>query len=368
MDELMGLVRPAIREMTPYSSARTEGSQIAMRVRLDANESPYPPYPGGVEQQELNRYPEGQPELLLDIFATFYGVPRESLLFSRGADEAIDLLVRGFCAEGKDQVLCTPPTFAMYRHSAQVQGVDVLEVPLTLPDFQLDVSGILRAHAGNPRTKLLFFCSPNNPTANLLNRADILYIATKLFGSAIVVVDELYLDYSNAESLADAIGKHPNIVVLRSMSKEYSLAGERFGITIAHPDIISVLGRMIAPYPLSQSAIRAVTHVMTSEGMVYAKAKIDMILSERARVARELGTRSATVRVFHSDANFLLVQVTDAPTLVGAMERNGIKIRDRSTLAGAENAVRISIGTPQENDAMLAVFDQFSAMSTVSHQ
>ncbi|AFU02682.1 histidinol-phosphate transaminase [Nocardia brasiliensis] len=367
MDELMGLVRTAIREMRPYSSAPTASSRITVRARLDANESPYPPFPGEVEQYGLNRYPEPRPELLLDVFTTLYGVPRDSLLFSRGTDEAIDLLVRGFCAEGQHKILCTPPTSALYRHAARVQGVDVLEVPLTPPDFQLDVPGILHTHAANPQATVLFFCSPNNPTANLLDRADILRVARTLLGKAIVVVDELYLDYSNAESLADSLTTHPNIVVLRSMSKGYSLAGARFGITIAHPDIISVLGRMIAPHPLSQSAIRAVARVLTPAGKDYTRANIDRVLSERARVARELRARSTTARIFHSDTNFLLVQVTDTPALLNAMERNGIKIRDCSTLVGIENSVRISIGTPEENNAMLAVFDRFDPESTVSH-
>jgi histidinol-phosphate aminotransferase len=360
MDEIMRLVRPAIAQMTPYSSARTEGRQIAMRVRLDANESPYPPYPGGVGQLELNRYPEGQPEELLATFANFYGVPRDWLLFTRGADEAIDLLVRGFCAEGHDAILQTPPTFAMYLHSAQVQGVDVVDVPLTAGDFQLDVSAVLAAHAANPHIKLLFFCSPNNPTANLLDRDDILRIADALLGKAIIVVDELYLDYSGADSLADAIGRQPNIVVLRSMSKEYSLAGERFGITIAQPSVISVMGRMLAPYPLAQTAIRAVTQVMTTEGLIHAKANIVAILEERSRVSLSLTTCRAVIKVFPSDANFLLVQVDDARALVQTMEECGIKIRDRSAMLGIENSVRISIGTPEENNAMLSALEQYA--------
>jgi histidinol-phosphate aminotransferase len=361
MDEIMRLVRPAIARMTPYSSARTEGRQIAMRVRLDANESPYPPYPGGREQLELNRYPEGQPEDLLDTFANFYGVPPDWLLFTRGADEAIDLLVRGFCAEGHDAILQTPPTFAMYLHSAQVQGVDVVDVPLTPHDFQLDVGAVLTAHAANPHTKILFFCSPNNPTANLLDREDILRIANTVFGTAIVVVDELYLDYSGADSLADAVLNQPNLVVLRSMSKEYSLAGERFGITIAQPSVISVMGRMLAPYPLSQTAIRAVTQVMTTEGLIHAKANIAAILEERSRVSQALAMCPVVSKVFPSDANFLLVQVDDARALVHAMEGDGIKIRDRSALPGIENSVRISIGTTEENNAMLSALEHYAA-------
>src|ERR1700722_3741081 len=366
MDEIMQLVRPAITRMTPYSSARTEGRQIAMRVRLDANESPYPPYPGDARQLELNRYPEGQPEDLLDNFANFYGVPRDWLLFTRGADEAIDLLVRGFCTEGHDAILHTSPTFAMYLHSAQVQGVDVVDVPLTAHDFQLDVSAVFAAHTANPHTKILFFCSPNNPTANLLDRDGILRIANALFGKAIIVVDELYLYYSGAESLADAIARQPNIVVLRSMSKEYSLAGERFGITIAHPCVVSVMGRMLAPYPLTQTAIRAVTRVMTTEGLIHAKANIAAILEERSRVAQALSRCRAVAKAFPSDANLLLVQVDDARALVRTMEGRGIKIRDRSALPGIENSVRISIGTPEENNAMLSALEHYPDRTSAS--
>jgi histidinol-phosphate aminotransferase len=358
MDEVMRLVRPVIARTIPHSSARTDGRQIEMRVRLDANESPYLPYPGGEGQLELNRYPEGQPEHLLDIFADFYGVPRDWLLFSRGVEEAIDLLVRAFCGEGRDAVLQTPPTFRMYRHFAQVQGVDVVDVPLTPHAFQLDVPGVLAAHAAHPRTKILFFCSPNNPTANLLDRDDILQIANALFGQAIVVVDEVYLDYSDAESLADAIARQPNIVVLRSMSKGYSLAGERFGITIAHPCVISVLGSILAPYPLTQTAIRAVTQVMTAEGLIHAKANIAAVLEERTRVSQALAACPAVTKVFPSDANFLLVQVDDARTLIDAMEGCGIKICDQSALPGIENSLRISIGTPKQNNAMLSALEE----------
>jgi histidinol-phosphate aminotransferase len=172
MDEITRLARPAILAMTPYSSARTEGQQTDIRVYLDANENPYPPYPGTEDEVGLNRYPKGQPPHLQDVFSDHFGVDRERLLFSRGVDEAIDLLVRGFCTEGRDAIIVLPPTFAMYAHSAQVQGVDMLEVPLTPGVFQLDVDGILAAHAANPNAKLVFVCSPNNPTGHLLARDD----------------------------------------------------------------------------------------------------------------------------------------------------------------------------------------------------
>jgi histidinol-phosphate aminotransferase len=361
MDEIARLVRPAIAAMTPYSSARTTGKQTDVRIYLDANENPYPPYPGTPDMVGLNRYPEGQPSHLLDIFAEHLAVARESLLFTRGADEAIDLLVRGFCAEGSDAVILTPPTFAMYSHSAHVQGVEMIEVPLTPGDFQLDVDGVIQVQRDAPGAKLLFVCSPNNPTANLARREDVIALATALFGKALVVVDELYLDYAGVPSIADEIPVHPNIVALRSMSKEYSLAGERFGITVAHPDVISVLGRMLPPYPLSQTAIRAVSAVMTPQGLEYARDRIARILQERDRVAEALRESATVLHVFPSDANFLLVRVTDPKGLVAMMEEAGIKIRDRSSLAGAEGSVRIAIGTQAENDEMLAVVEAFAA-------
>jgi histidinol-phosphate aminotransferase len=360
VDEIIRLARPAILAMTPYSSARTEGRQRDIRIHLDANENPYPPYPGTEDLVGLNRYPAGQPPHLLDLFSDRLGVAGDHLLFSRGADEAIDLLVRGFCAEGRDAVILTPPTFAMYSHAAQVQGVEMLDVPLTAGDFQLDVDGIVAAHASAAGAKLVFVCSPNNPTGNLLARHDVLRLAGELFGNALVVVDEIYLDYSGAESLATAIGEHPNIVVLRSMSKEYSLAGERFGITIAHPAVIGILGRMLPPYPLARTTIQAVTAVMSPDGMRYAKARIQTIVDERERLAKAFAASPAVRRVFPSDANFLLIQVGRPRRLLAMMEDAGIKIRDRSTLPGAQGSVRISVGTPQENDEMLSVFERYA--------
>ncbi|MGW4843010.1 aminotransferase class I/II-fold pyridoxal phosphate-dependent enzyme [Nocardia brasiliensis] len=365
MDEIMRLVRPAVRDLAPFDSARTEESRSGARIRLDTNENPYPPYPATAAQRDLNRYPERQPRLLLEAFAEFYGVPRESLLLTRDVDEAVDLLVRGFCAEGRDAILQTRPTFASYPHAAWVQGVDVLEVPLRPSGFQLDLPGILAVHEANPRTKLMFFCSPNDPTANLLDRRDILQIATALFGKVIVVVDQRFLDYSGAESLATAIPAHPNLVVLRSMSTEYGLAGERFGIAVAHPDIIGVLGRILAPCPLSRNAIRAVAQIMTLLGVLRSAVNIGKVLTERSRVTRILVASPAVVRVFPSDANFVLVQVRDARGLVTMMARSGIKISDGSTFPTTPNAVRITIGTPDENNAMLAVLDQYADEPTM---
>ncbi len=358
MEEIISLVRPEIYAMKPYSSARTEGTPDA-RTLLDANENPYPPYPGTDDLIGLNRYPEPQPRRLLDRFSELYGVPREQLFLSRGADEAVDLLVRAFCCAGEDGIMITPPTFVMYETSAKIQGAAVHGVPLDEGgDFALDVDDMLAEQYGHPTTKLVFVCSPNNPTGNLMDRDDVIRLSGELLGRALVVVDELYVEYSRHPSLSREIKNHPNLVVLRSLSKEYSLAGERMGITIGHPEVTGVLRRVMAPYPLAVSAVRAVEAAVSPAGIEYGRRNIERILDERERVRSRLEASPAVKKIFPSDANFLLVQVHGAGELTKIMEGNGVKIRDRSRIV--DDAVRVSIGRPEENDVMLGVLDEYA--------
>jgi histidinol-phosphate aminotransferase len=361
MDQITSLARPDIFSMTPYSSARTEGGQDA-EILLDANENPFPPHPADGTVTGLNRYPEPQPAELRRLLAERYDCPIDHLFLSRGADEAIDLLVRAFCAAGRDGIMITSPTFAMYPIAARIQGAEIHDVPLLAPGdrhlrFRLDVPAMLACHTANPTIKLVFVCSPNNPTGSLMDRGDVLALADALWGRSLVVVDELYLDYSGAQSLATAIDRHPNLVVLRSLSKEYSLAGERIGATVAHPGTVGILLRVMAPYSLTASSIRTAVTALTPEGTDRGRANIATILAERGRVAEALGRFESVGRLFPSDANFLLVRVSAPAALVAAMEADGIKIRDRSSqVAGT---VRISIGTVEENDAMLAAFARY---------
>lgn len=343
--------------MKPYSSARTEGEQSA-RIYLDANENPYPPFPGGPGEEGLNRYPLPQPPALLGRFSEIYGVPAGQLFLSRGTDEAIDLLVRAFCAAGRDGILITPPSFVMYETAAEIQGASVCRVPLTPGSFQLDVDAMLAACAADPGIKLVFVCSPNNPTANLMDRADILRLADELRGRALVAVDELYVDYSGRPSLAADLPEHPNLVIFRSLSKEYSLAGERCGITVAHPETIGVLRRVMAPYPLPASAIRVIETAISPAGIAYGKANIERIRSERDRVSRALRSLPAVLEVFASDANFLLFRTEDPKRMCATLEEHGIKVRNRSDLV--EGGIRLSIGTPEENDELLASLTAYS--------
>jgi histidinol-phosphate aminotransferase len=361
MDELLRLARPDILAMKPYSSARKEGEQATMSVFLDANENPFAPYPATGWHVGLNRYPEPQPEHLLDVFAKHYGVAREEILITRGADEAIDLLVRAFCTAGNDSILVTPPTFGMYEIAARIQGAGIETVPLNKQDgFQLDVNGMLSACRGQSSIKLVFVCTPNNPTGNLMRRADIRRLCTELLGRALVVADEAYVEFSGCPSLSVEREAHPNLVVLRTLSKEYSLAGERCGVTIAHPDVVGLMGRILAPYPLTALAVRAVTEALTPGGVEAARANIRRLLGERNRVAAALAESPAVVRVHHSDTNYLLVETDEPKLLVCMMEQAGIKIRDRSTVPSIEGCVRISMGTPEQNQLMLEVFARYA--------
>jgi histidinol-phosphate aminotransferase len=358
-DWVKRLTRPDIWAMHPYSSARTEGTQDAT-VFLDANENPYPPYPATDAEAGLNRYPEPQPRALVERFAQLYGVAPEQVFLSRGADEAIDLLVRAFCAAGKDGVVTTPPSFVMYETAARIQNAHLHEVPLIRDvTFRLDVAGLLRTVRQRPGTKLVFVCSPNNPSGNLMGRGEILRLATELAGRALVVVDELYVDYSGAPSLAGELAEHDNLVVLRSLSKEYSLAGERCGVTLAHPEVVSVLRRIMAPYPLPRTVIRAVAAAISPDGIAHGRKNIARVLAERERVAAALAASPVIGHVYPSDANFLLARVVDGPGLVAALAARGVKIRDRGGVV--PGAVRISIGTPEENDALLAGLAAFEA-------
>jgi histidinol-phosphate aminotransferase len=350
VEDIVSLVRPEIYAMRPYTSARVEGDQSA-RIYLDANENPYPPFPGGPEQEGLNRYPEPQPVSLLGRFSEIYQLPAEQIFLSRGADESIDLLVRGFCAAGRDGILITPPTFVMYETAAEIQGARVCRVPLMSGSFQLDVDAMLAVCDADPRIKLVFVCSPNNPTTNVMERASVLRLAAELRGRAMVVVDELYVDYSGQPSLAREIADQPNLVVVRSLSKEYSLAGERCGITLGHPEVIGVLRRIMPPYPLTVTAIRAIDAVISPDGIAYGRRNIARIVAERDRVREALSQLPAVIDVFPSDTNFLLLRTEDPGRLCVAMAEQGIKLRDRSRLI--DGAVRVSIGTPSENDELL---------------
>jgi histidinol-phosphate aminotransferase len=347
---VLQLVRPDILALSAYSSARKESK--GGRVWLDANENPQTP---SAAKPLLNRYPEPQPADLVAQLATLYGVAPAQVLVTRGSDEGIDLLLRTFCRAGQDAILITPPTYGMYVVAAGIQGARTITVPLVRErNFALDAAAVLKA--AGPEVKLVFLCSPNNPTGGLLDRTAVLSLVQALTARAVVVVDEAYVDFSGQPSLATEIAAHPNLVVLRTLSKAYGLAGARVGTTIADPAVIAVLQKVIAPYPVPAPVLAAALAALTPAGLAAARDSVATLVAERARLAAALPQLPAVRRVWPSDANYLLVEVADAAKAMTAGRVAGVIWRDRSK--DVSNCIRITVGTAEENNATLEVLSR----------
>lgn len=333
--------------------------QVPGSVRLNANEAPTALESSG--GTSLNRYPEVHPVRLQQRMAELFSVPAEQLLVTRGSSEAIDVLVRTFCRAYSDNLIAATPSFEMYRFYAAVQGVELIEVALQ-PDqaFRLDVDGILGSC--NDDTKLIFLCSPNNPTGGLVSQSDILKLARARRNLSIVVVDEAYVEFSEQASLAQSAHNYDNLVVLRTLSKAYALAGARCGAAIACKDLIEILSRVLPPYSFATPVMERVLAVLGDDGVDQSSAAIGGIIAERQRMFNSLGPQKAVARIWPSQANFLLVQFHDAESVLSHLQAERILVRDFSTQPGLDNCARITIGSPAENDALLAAIAKVGTM------
>ena len=345
---IVSIARAEIRALTPYSSARMEASGGS--VLLNANESPWPPSAG----DGLNRYPDPQPPELLAAFADLYGVASENILIGRGSDEAIDLLVRAFCRAGKDAVLVCPPTFGMYAVCARVQNAAVIDVPLTAT-FDVDIDAVLRAVS--PDCKIVFLCSPNNPTGGVTPIEAITRLANELSDRALVVVDEAYVEFCDGPSAVTLLSRHANVAVLRTLSKAYALAGNRIGSVIANADVIALLRRIQAPYPLATPCIDIALSALSAAARSGVPEKIIVLKRERERIAPLLSRLPQIRDVLVSHANFLCCRFTDGPAMYRYLLANGIVVRNVGNYPGLENCLRITIGTPDENNRLLRALD-----------
>ena len=330
---VLQLARADIRALEPYRHASADRSLI----RLHANESPWPPVAATSGAAEaLNHYPPPQPPALLEALACAWGVTPAQILVGRGSDEGIDLLTRAFCAAGQDSVVISTPTFGMYSVAARIQGASILDVPLLAErGFALDLRGIRRALDKGP--KILWLCSPNNPTGNALSSADIEAVIAAASGRAVVVVDEAYVEFTGETPWTLAVARYPHLVTLRTMSKAHGLAGARLGALIAHPDIIGLLRRIA----LSPAALAVTTE------------RVGQLLRERERIAAALSRSARVCRVFPSDANFLLVQFDDAGAALLRLRDAGLLVRDFRGQYGLGEALRLTVGTPPQNDVMI---------------
>ena len=351
VDDILDLARPDLRSLIPYTPGRFEPGV----VRLNANESPYRA-PGDSTDRGLNRYPPPRPETLRGRLAGHYGVSSDELLITRGSSEAIDVLIRAFCSARRDAVVVCPPTFDMYRLYASIQGADLIQVPLLraddpAKDFALDTDGVIAALDG--RTKLVFICSPNNPTGRSMARGDVERICRAAEGRALVVLDEAYREFSSVPSF-EPLGRRYEIVRLRTLSKFVSLAGVRCGALIGPPRLIEFLGNVLPPYTFPTPSIELTLEALSTYSLGVSNERITELRNERSRLATALGTVGEITKVWPSDGNFLLVETRDAAIFAETVHRAGILVRTFAKHTGLTNCVRITVGRPDQNDLLLA--------------
>lgn len=342
--DIQRLVRPNILKLVPYSSARSEFKGSA-DIFLDANENPF--------QTGLNRYPDPLQRALKARIAELKGVSPEQIFLGNGSDEAIDLVVRIFCEPRQDHIFILPPTYGMYQVAADIADVEARQVSLT-PDFQPDVEAILAA--ATPASRIVFVCSPNNPTGNLADPEAIRRLASTFQG--IVVVDEAYIDFSTHSGALELLPEFPNLIVMQTFSKAWGMAGIRLGMAFASKEIIHLFNKVKPPYNINQ-----LTQEKALEALQRPEEKnrmVEILLREREKLETELGKLPSVHRVYPSDANFLLVKVTDPHAMYTYLVEKGIIVRNRANVHLCEGSLRISIGTPEENTALVAALEKYS--------
>lgn len=337
--DIQQFIRNNIKELSAYSSARDEFADAAAdMIFIDANENPF--------NSGLNRYPDPQQQLVKKELAAKKGVAVSNILLGNGSDEVLDLIFRAFCEPKQDQVIALPPTYGMYKVLAGTNDVELLNIPLTR-SFQPDVPSILNAQSEN--TKLLFLCSPNNPTANSLEASLVEKLIKEFNG--IVVIDEAYIDFSSRESWVNRLEDFPNLIVTQTLSKAYGLAGIRLGVCYASSEIVSVLNKIKPPYNVNQLTQDAALKALAKPDKVHNEIKA--IIEERTQLATALTGINLVEKVYPSDANFLLVKVDDANKRYQELIAKGIVVRNRSNQVGCENCLRFTVGTQNENTALI---------------
>lgn len=347
------LARANVRALTPYQSARRLGGNGD--VWLNANEFPLP-VPFELSQQTLNRYPECQPKQVIERYAAYAGVTPEQVLVSRGADEGIELLMRAFCEPGKDAILFCPPTYGMYSVSAETIGIEYRTVPAR-DDWQLNLPAIAEQLDG---VKVVYLCSPNNPTGNLINPDDIRQLLTLTAGKALVVADEAYIEFCPQATLAGWLATYPHLVILRTLSKAFALAGLRCGFTLANKPVIDLLMKVIAPYPLATPVADVAAQALSEQGIALMRQHVAELNASRDWLCAQLPQLSVVQQVFPSETNYILARFTDSPAVFKSLWDQGIILRDQNKNPGLAGCLRISIGTRKECERLIAALQALS--------
>lgn len=350
------LARPEIVAMKPYSSARKEAP--GRGILLNANESPWPL----LGEDELNRYPEPQPEQLVSNLARLYRVPESYVLVTRGSDEGIDLLTRVFCRAGRDAILHCPPTFGMYRIAAQTQNAEVIAVARQAnEEFRLNVDEVINAIDANPQVRLVFLTSPNNPTGDVIESDALRKLLDKTAGKALLVVDEAYAEYCSQPSASSLIFKHENLVVLRTLSKAWAGAGLRCGTVLAQESVIGLLRRIIAPYPLASPVTALANQMLGTEMMSRQKDMLNAIRKNKKRLLGMLRGRSFLQDLWPGEANFVLFKTADPDGLLSHCANRGVILRGYPNDASLSGCIRISVGSDDDLTALETALDAWEA-------
>jgi histidinol-phosphate aminotransferase len=345
---VLDLARPELRSIRPYVPGQWEPGLL----RLNANESPWRA-PGDTTERGLNVYPPPRPTMLTAKLAAHYGIDQAQILVTRGSSEAIDVLIRGFCSAGRDSILITPPTFDMYRLYATIQNAAIKRVPLLAnKDFALDADAVLAAI--DSTTKIVFLCSPNNPTGQSLARADVERICRETAARALVVLDEAYHEFAEADDFAELRQRYEHVVLLRTLSKFVSLAGVRCGLLIAAPQIIEFSQNVLPPYTFPTPSIEHVIRALSTDSLRVSEERVALLKRERARLSTALAELPQVRKVYPSDANFVMVKARDGGAFRDMAHRGGVLVRtfDDPLLA---DCVRITVGRPADNDLLLRV-------------
>lgn len=346
MNPTQRLARPEIVAIKPYSHA----AWLPSLTRMHANEAPWRPA-GDTTQAGLNRYPEPQPAALVGRLAELFGVEPAQLLVTRGSDEAIDLLSRVFLRAGQDAILQHTPTFGMYQVAARIQGAAVIDVALQRSrQWQLDPEALLAAWT--PAVKLVYLCSPNNPTANRFSDESLHAVCSALSGKAIVVIDEAYLEWSAAQTFARFLDRYDTLAIVRTLSKAHALAGARCGALIARPDLIRLAAQIIPPYAITQPTVEAVLRALQPTEVDASNRRIAQLLEERARFARGLAQLPG-ITVWPSDSNFLMLDCTDPQRVLDTAIAGGFIVRDLRANPALPTSLRVTVSTREHNDQLL---------------
>ncbi|GAB2683814.1 histidinol-phosphate transaminase [Aliiglaciecola aliphaticivorans] len=346
-----------VKSLKPYESARrlfAAGTGETQQTWLNANESPYA-NEYDIESERFNRYPDCQPTAVINSYAAYSGVAPENTLVSRGADEGIELLIRAFCTPAKDAILICPPTYGMYAISAETFNVDVHKAPLN-HDFSLDVESIC-AHKG--KVKLVFICSPNNPTGTTVDSNQLQQVVEHFADSALVVVDEAYIEFDWQSSWAAQLATYPNLVILRTLSKAFALAGIRCGFTLAAPAVIQALLKVIAPYPIPEPVAQIACQALKASGIDRMQYQVTELNGQRSILKQQLTTISDVELVGDDKANFILFRCKQKQQLMQYLVDNHILIRDQSKQINLQNCLRITVGTAEQNQQLMDLIFSF---------